>query len=86
MPIYRVFQTCTYNPAGHSFLMRSVDYATALERGKYLCGSAFHHVELSDICLPILSAPAPAPTSLDVDPEPLERHPSLTAEERNSLV
>ena len=32
--------------------MRCIDYATALERGKNLCGSAFQRVELTDVLLP----------------------------------
>jgi hypothetical protein len=52
MPIYRVFQSCSYDTAGQTFLMRCIDYATALERGKHLCGSAFQRVELTDVLLP----------------------------------
>lgn len=52
MPVYRVFQSCSYDTAGQTFLMRCIDYATALERGKNLCGSAFQRVELTDVLLP----------------------------------
>ena len=52
MPVYRIHQSCSYNSTGQTFLMRCIDYATALERGKQLCGFAFQKVELTDVLLP----------------------------------
>ena len=51
MPVYRVFQSCSYDTAGQTFLMRCIDYATALlvrettQTGEVNFLSCEHHSE-----------------------------------------